>query len=504
LGGNVKETVVYLLVSLLLAMSCVGITRSLEAATQGIQLSASSETVTLPPTLVLLGGGSKWTAGNGNNALFVGWKDNWLAHHDTDGISWGPWPKVEDMDSMSVSVSYALNQSGLNVQSAGDIPANLSGYDVVVLDAYWAVEPRDCQILQDYISNGGGVVILAGVPEFMRCYCKDWWTYRCPTDNASFNMDKWFGCDGNYVNTGGYATLTVDNPFNTSLMPGDALFAGAGYSYASLYPPCDGTRVIATWNAGFVFAYTYEYGLGRVYYQAAYDCLGASPPTIPPSSPPPVSHGTAEVSIAPSNVVVELNHVFTVDVINANVTDLYGWEIKLFYENAILNFTGVVEGLFLKLGGSTVWETNSDPSYNATHGMIQFCSSLLGEVLGVSGNGTLATVSFQAVALGNANLDIVDAIVLDDNLQDVLSSAVGGVVEVVDPPTTRGLMGDVSGAFVGVPDGRINILDISYVAQGFGSKSGDSWWNPNADINGDGKIDIKDVSFVARQFAGQI
>lgn len=499
--------VVYLLVSILLVMSSVGITRSLEAATHGIQLSASSETVTVPPTLVLLGGGSKWAAGNGNNALFVGWKDNWLAHHDTDGIGWGPWPKVEDMDNMSVSVSYALNQSGLNVQFAGDIPANLSGYDVVVLDAYWAVEPRHCPLLQNYIGNGGGVVILAGVPEFMRCYCKDWWTYRCPTDNASLNIDEWLGCDGNYVNTGGYATVTIDNPVNTSLMSGDALFASAGYSCASLYPPYDGTHVIATWDAGFVFAYTYEYGLGRVYYQAAYDCLGASPPSIPPSSPPPsppVSNGTAELSIAPSNVVVELNHVFTVDVTIANVTDLYGWEIKLYYENAILNFTDVVEGPFLKSGGSTIWEINIDPSHDATHGMIQFGASLLGEVPGVSGNGTLATVSFQAVALGNTDLDIVDAIVLDGNLQDVLSSAVGGVVEVVDPPITRGLIGDVSGVIVGVPDGRINILDISYVAKGFGSKPGGSWWNPNADINGDSKIDIKDVSLVAKQFAEQI
>jgi len=35
---------------------------------------------TLPPSLVLLGAGAKWAAGDGSSALFVNWKDKWLTH----------------------------------------------------------------------------------------------------------------------------------------------------------------------------------------------------------------------------------------------------------------------------------------------------------------------------------------------------------------------------------------------------------------------------------------
>jgi hypothetical protein len=85
-------------------------------------------------------------------------------------------------------------------------------------------------------------------------------------------MDKIFGCDGNYFNTGGYANVTVDNPFGTDLLAGDTLIQGAGYSNAAVIDPYNGSQVIATWQAGpnVAFAYAYQYDLGRVYYQASF------------------------------------------------------------------------------------------------------------------------------------------------------------------------------------------------------------------------------------------
>ena len=163
------------------------------------------------------------------------------------------------------SVAYVFNQSGLEVHLAGDIPESLTGFDLLVIHAYWAVEPRHLALVRDFVANGGGVILLSGVPEFFRCYCKDWWTYRCPTDNASLGMDEIFGCDGNYVNTGGYANVTVDNPVGTSLLTGDTLFEGTGESYASVLNPHEGSQTIASWSQGCTFAYRYAYGQGRVY-----------------------------------------------------------------------------------------------------------------------------------------------------------------------------------------------------------------------------------------------
>jgi hypothetical protein len=240
------------------------------------QSVSPEQPVIVPPSLTLLGDGARWAAQRGNSTLFVDWEDNYLAHGNTDGISWGPWPPEADMKNWTDSVVYVLNESGFNVTLAGDMPDSLEGYDLLVLHAYWAVEPSQLPMVRDFLANGGGVVLLAGVPEYMRCFCRDWWTYRCPTDNGSLGMDEVFGCDGNYFNTGGYANVTVDNPFGSSLMAGDTLIEGAGESNAGIYEPYNGSQVIAEWQTGCAFAYTYQYGQGRVYYQATF--VAVDPP----------------------------------------------------------------------------------------------------------------------------------------------------------------------------------------------------------------------------------
>lgn len=47
-------------------------------------------------------------------------------------------------------------------------------------------------------------------------------------------------------------------------------------------------------------------------------------------------------------------------------------------------------------------------------------------------------------------------------------------------------------------DGIVNQEDISIVRASFGTKNGDSTFNPAADLNGDGVVDITDVTAVAR------
>ena len=43
-------------------------------------------------------------------------------------------------------------------------------------------------------------------------------------------------------------------------------------------------------------------------------------------------------------------------------------------------------------------------------------------------------------------------------------------------------------------DGTVNILDLTFVAQSFGTDS------TNADVNGDGLVNVFDLVFVANQF----
>ena len=67
------------------------------------------------------------------------------------------------------------------------------------------------------------------------------------------------------------------------------------------------------------------------------------------------------------------------------------------------------------------------------------------------------------------------------------------------------LPGDITGSTLGVPDGKVDIRDISYVAKQFGTSTSSPNWNPIADLTGpngvpDGRVDIRDISYVARRF----
>ena len=224
----------------------------------------------LRPLLELLGSGARWAEPNGTSALYINWLDTYEAHHLTDGADWGPWPEEEKMKNWSQSITEALTLKGFNIENEGDIPENLSGYDLVVIQSYWAVEPKHATLLKNYIANGGSVVILAGVPCHLNVECKDWWP-------GGSMLPDWLG-GGYYTNAGGNITVTVDNPFGTPYLTGETLLEAHSSSCAAVNSPTNNGQIVARWNPhytnsynqGLAFAFPHTYGNGRVYYQAAW------------------------------------------------------------------------------------------------------------------------------------------------------------------------------------------------------------------------------------------
>jgi hypothetical protein len=216
----------------------------------------------LSPSLLLLAAGSRWAAGNGSSALFISWKDNYAAHYYSDGSEWGPWPSEQDMENQSLSVLLALEQAGFKVDSVGDIPESLADYDLVVINAYWAVEPKHDELVRDYVFNGGNAVILAGVPCYFEVECKNWWP-------GNTLLPEWLG-GGYYVNAGGNASICVNNPLSAGLEVGDNVFGTMGFSAAGVNSPTTNGQIVAQWDSGLAFAFTNQYGQGRTYYQAAF------------------------------------------------------------------------------------------------------------------------------------------------------------------------------------------------------------------------------------------
>jgi parallel beta-helix repeat protein len=65
------------------------------------------------------------------------------------------------------------------------------------------------------------------------------------------------------------------------------------------------------------------------------------------------------------------------------------------------------------------------------------------------------------------------------------------------------ILGDITGPD-GLPDGRVDMRDVSMVARLFGVNYPDPKYNPDCDINGDGKIDMRDIGSVAKHFGEHV
>ncbi|HXX87926.1 MAG TPA: dockerin type I domain-containing protein [Candidatus Acidoferrum sp.] len=197
--------------------------------------------------------------------------------------------------------------------------------------------------------------------------------------------------------------------------------------------------------------------------------------------------GSAVVFVDPSNVTCGVGNYFSIDIAIANVSDLYGWEFKLGWNASLLDESSVNEGPFLNSTGPTFFTYY----LNTTDDHVVVDCTLLGEISGANGDGTLANVTFYTNAAGNTSLTLYDVTLIDSSEQQIPCTSQNGsaVIETGDAKIY-----DLN------HDGKINIIDISIVAKAFGTSPGMPGWNPIADVNGDGKVDIKDISLVAKHF----
>ncbi len=180
---------------------------------------------------------------------------------------------------------------------------------------------------------------------------------------------------------------------------------------------------------------------------------------------------------------VEVGDTFTLHLSAADVTDLAGWQTDIVFDPAILEANSMSEGDFLEPGnGQTFFQKGT---MNNERGRITGLSSARISEGGVSGEGTLLSVTFTAQAAGKTRL-------LLRNFQ--AGSSTGETI----PATPPEIIIVVSGEAPAYPkwdvntDGVVNILDLVMVA----SKLGHQGEN-DADVNGDGIVNILDLVKVA-------
>ncbi|MCW4052981.1 MAG: cohesin domain-containing protein [Candidatus Bathyarchaeota archaeon] len=140
----------------------------------------------------------------------------------------------------------------------------------------------------------------------------------------------------------------------------------------------------------------------RIYH---YILLDSTSTGIPHS----VKHGSFStalncVRIEPSSIVdptLSPGKTFTVDVMISRVLFLYAWQVNMSFNPEVLRFVNVAEGDFLKSQpAGTIGVKHIEESWAV------FGWTTMGEYLGKSGSGTLATVEFEVLKIGESLLEI--------------------------------------------------------------------------------------------------
>ncbi len=183
----------------------------------------------------------------------------------------------------------------------------------------------------------------------------------------------------------------------------------------------------------------------------------------------------------------EVEDTFTLNLKTENVRNLAGWQADLVFNPDVLEAVEVSEGDFLMSedeetrfsGGTIDNETGKITSIYA----LPFDG-------GVSGNGTLCSVSFNVIGTGECLLTLENFEAGSGSGQPLPSLPPEYIINVEGEEPTRPPW-DVN------QDGIVNILDLIQVAQFFNSDVSE---NPQADVNGDGVINILDLITVAQNF----
>lgn len=184
---------------------------------------------------------------------------------------------------------------------------------------------------------------------------------------------------------------------------------------------------------------------------------------------------------------------FSVDLYLSDSRFVYSWEVYLWWNPALLDAVSLVEGSFLKgPSGNRITQFSFDEYVN--EGVIQAkCLSALPiPDSGVSGSGTLATLTFQAKATGSCSINITSAL---------LSSPPPSMPTLINQMKNaifRTLQSDVNN------DGVVNSLDLACVKEAYGSKPSNAHWNANADVNRDQTVNVHDLHKTGKDYGRSV
>jgi general secretion pathway protein D len=144
-------------------------------------------------------------------------------------------------------------------------------------------------------------------------------------------------------------------------------------------------------------------------------------------SPAPAPPGSAIVSFDPANLNQSVGSTFTVNVSLVGAQNVYSVPLQITYNPSVLQLLNVSNGPLLEQDGQPVALVHRD---DAMAGIVQLTASRPPGAAGVSGNGSVFTLTFQAKAAGQSTLSINRAQLKDASMQTLPASGSQAVVTV--------------------------------------------------------------------------
>ena len=188
-----------------------------------------------------------------------------------------------------------------------------------------------------------------------------------------------------------------------------------------------------------------------------------------------------------SQSIIDAGDTFTLEIRAEDIYNLAGWQFDIAYDAAVLEAVEVNEGDFLKTdGGATFFQRGTIE--NRLGKIKGLSAARLGED-GVSGTGTLLSVTFAAKASGHTRLKL-------DNFQ--LAAITGKSIDAGPQEVGIAVKGEQTTGDVN-RDGQVSILDLVLVARHFGKTVPA---NSEVDLNGDGVINVLDLILVSQNMGG--
>jgi hypothetical protein len=129
----------------------------------------------------------------------------------------------------------------------------------------------------------------------------------------------------------------------------------------------------------------------------------------------------------PSHIGKEIGELFNLSIDIASVQDLYSLEFSVAYNNTVLDVAEVTQGTFLPAPPRSDFTYEEDESI----GLIKVIISLTGSETPLSGNGALASITFEVISASDScvavPIDLRQTALLDSASMRILHDSVGAV-----------------------------------------------------------------------------